>query len=125
MTSQLNVYTERLLSYWKLSLMRNLPGATHSVELIGNLCNDNIKMQAIVEDNYFKSLEFTAQNNCCISQSSAAILVEYFRGRTVKEALDFTDQDMLNLVGINIPGREGCVLLSLQCLRKICGPTKI
>jgi NifU-like protein involved in Fe-S cluster formation len=126
MTNQIELYTERLLSYWKLSLMRNLLDATYSVELIGSLCNDDIKMQAIIEDNCFKALEFTAQNCCCISQSSAAMLVEYFRGKTIEEVLIFTNQDMLNLVGIKVPPvREGCVLLSLECLRKICGQAKI
>lgn len=118
------MYTDKLLSYWDVSLMKTLTDYTHTFEYTSDLCGDYIRMDAIIENGVFKTLEFSV-SGCCISQCSAAMLVEYFRGRTVEEALAFTREDMLFLVGIKITRtREGCVLLGLQCLRKLCGQTK-
>lgn len=117
------IYTERLLKYWNPSLMSRLPNPTITETCVNNLCNDLVTIDAIIIDGQLQVLEFFAAG-CCISQCSAAILVEYFRGKTVEEVLAFTRENMLDLVGIKITkAREGCVLLSLDCLRKICGTT--
>jgi NifU-like protein involved in Fe-S cluster formation len=122
--SREDMYTAKLLSYWDLSLMKTLTDYTHTFEYTSDICGDYIRMDAIIESGVFKTLEFSV-SGCCISQCSAAMLVEYFRGRTVEEVLAFTQKDMLFLVGIKITrAREGCVLLGLQCLRKLCGQTK-
>jgi NifU-like protein involved in Fe-S cluster formation len=123
-TRREEIYTERLLKYWNPSLMSRLPNPPLTATCVNDLCNDLVTIDAIIENNCFKVLEFVA-HGCCISQCSTAMLIEYFRGKTVDEAQSFTRESMLDLVGIKItPAREGCVLLSLDCLRKICGQAK-
>lgn len=118
-------YTDRLLNYWKPELMHVLYTATHRAGAEGKVCNDIVEMSAIIEAGLFKRLEFFSMG-CCISQCSAAMLVEYFRGKTIEEAAQFSEKDMLDLVGIKITkAREGCVLVALDCLRNLCGSTKV
>jgi len=122
-TRREEIYTERLLKYWNPSLMSRIANAPLTATCVNDLCNDLVTIDAIIENKHFQVLEFVA-HGCCISQCSAAMLIEYFRGKSVDEALAFTRENMLDLVGIKITSaREGCVLLSLECLRKICGPT--
>jgi nitrogen fixation NifU-like protein len=123
-TRREEVYTERLLKYWNPSLMSRMANAPLTETCVNDLCNDLVTIDAVVEDGYFRELEFFA-TGCCISQCSAAILIEYFRGRQIDEVPVFTRENMLDLVGIKItPAREGCVLLALECLRKIYGQTQ-
>lgn len=123
-TRREEVYTERLLKYWNPSLMSRMADAPLTATCVNDLCNDLVTIDAIIEGGKFAVLEFFAMG-CCISQCSAAILIEYFRGRTVEEAKAFTRENMLDLVGIKVTkAREGCVLLALECLRKIYGQTE-
>jgi nitrogen fixation NifU-like protein len=92
---------------------------------MNEVCKDVIDIDAIVEANIIKQLEYCGRG-CCISQCSAAMLVEYFRGKSLDDIATFTNQKMFDLVGITIPeGREACVLLGLQCLRDIYGQAQV
>jgi len=122
---QENIYTERLLSYWEQALMKKLPNPTHTADFTSDICGDFVEMEAVIVDNRFESLEFFVRG-CCLSQCAAAMLVEHFRGKTVDDALAYTDDQMCKLAGIEIPKpRKGCVLLGLQCLRKLCGQAQV
>jgi nitrogen fixation NifU-like protein len=115
------IYTERLLQYFDPALARRIPTPSFTATCINDACNDIIDIDAIVDGGIFKQLEYCGRG-CCVSQCSAAMLVEYFKGKSVKSVAAFTDQNMFDLVGIQIPsGRKGCVLLGLQCLRNIYG----
>lgn len=119
-TRRVEIFTDHFLKYWNPSLMKRLPNSQLTETCVNELCNDLVTIDAEIEDNQFKVLEFFA-TGCCTSQCSAAMLIEYFRNKTVDEVLTFTDKDMLELVGIAVmKPRQGCVLLGLECLRKIC-----
>ena len=56
-------------------------------------------------------------SGCAISQASASLLSEHFVGKTVTEAQNFTTQNLLELLGIELtPARLKCALLSLETL---------
>ena len=58
-------------------------------------------------------------SGCAISQASTSLLSEYFVGKTVAEAQNFTTQNLLELLGIELtPARLKCALLSLETLHK-------
>jgi nitrogen fixation NifU-like protein len=118
------IYTERLLRYFDPSLSKRIANPSFTATYTNELCKDIVDIDAVVEDGYLKQLEYCGRG-CCISQCSAAMLVEYFRGKSLDDVQKFTDQDMFDLVGISIPdGRANCVLLGLQCLRYIYGQSQ-
>jgi nitrogen fixation NifU-like protein len=118
------IYTEHLLKYFDPALARRIPSPTFTESCMNDVCKDVIDIDAIVENGHLKQLEYCGRG-CCISQCSAAMLVEYFRGKSIDDVATFTNQKMFDLVGITIPeGREECVLLGLQCLRGIHGQTQ-
>ena len=113
-------FTARILEYWDVNLQSTMKNPTYIASADNATCGDQVGMQASIIDGVIKELHFIARG-CCISDSSAAILVEHFRGKTVKEALDFTRDQMLELVGAKIsPARHSCVTVSLTCLQALC-----
>jgi nitrogen fixation NifU-like protein len=82
------------------------------------LCGDRITMMLIVDgDGNVSDVAFSGRG-CAISQASASMLTDEVKGRPVSEVKDMTNQDILDLLGIEIsPARLKCALLSLSTLQ--------
>jgi nitrogen fixation NifU-like protein len=91
------------------------PDATYE----GNnpLCGDRITMMlALAEDGTVRDVAFSGRG-CAISQASASLLTDEVKGRQLSEVEALTNQDILDLLGIEIsPARLKCALLSLDTL---------
>lgn len=57
---------------------------------------------------------------CAISQASMSLLSETLAGKTLDEVLHLSAQDVLELLGLEEinPGREKCLLVGLQAVKK-------
>lgn len=86
------------------------------------LCGDRITMMLIVDgDGAVSDVAFSGRG-CAISQASASMLTDEIKGRPVSEIEDMTNQDILDLLGIEIsPARLKCALLSLDTLQHALG----
>ena len=86
------------------------------------LCGDRITMMLIVDDAGTVSDVAFSGRGCAISQASASMLTDEVKGRPVGEVEDMTNQDILELLGIEIsPARLKCALLSLETLQHALG----
>lgn len=83
------------------------------------LCGDRITMMlSIAEDGTIREVAFSGRG-CAISQASASLLTDEIRSRNVSEVEAMTNQDILDLLGIEIsPARLKCALLSLDTLQR-------
>lgn len=55
---------------------------------------------------------------CAICIASASLLTEYTKGKPIKELTDFSEEDMLSLLGVEVSEtRKKCALLALATLR--------
>jgi len=82
------------------------------------LCGDRITMMLIVDGEGNVSDVAFSGRGCAISQASASMLTDEVKGRPVSEVKDMTNQDILDLLGIEIsPARLKCALLSLSTLQ--------
>ena len=82
------------------------------------LCGDRITMMLSVDDSDNVSDIAFSGRGCAISQASASLLTDEIRGRSVAEVRAMTNQDILDLLGIEIsPARLKCALLSLDTLQ--------
>ena len=93
------------------------PDASH--EGHNPLCGDRITiMLAIDEGGTVSDVAFSGRG-CAISQASASMLTDEIRGRPLTEVRAFTNQDILDLLGIEIsPARLKCALLSIDTLHR-------
>ena len=82
------------------------------------LCGDRITMMLMVDaDGAVGDVAFSGRG-CAISQASASMLTDEIRGRPVIEVEAMTNQDILDLLGIEIsPARLKCALLSLDTVQ--------
>jgi len=93
------------------------PDAVH--EGHNPLCGDRITMMlAVDESGTISDVAFNGRG-CAISQASASMLTDEVRGRPLAEVEAMTNQDILDLLGIEIsPARLKCALLSLETMQR-------
>lgn len=91
------------------------PDAIH--EGSNPLCGDRITiMLALSDDGIVRDVAFSGRG-CAISQASASLLTDEVKGRSIGEVEAMTNQDILDLLGIEIsPARLRCALLSLDTI---------
>ena len=82
------------------------------------LCGDRITMMLIVDDAGAVADVAFSGRGCAISQASASLLTDEIKGLPVADVEAMTNQDILDLLGIEIsPARLKCALLSLTTLQ--------
>ena len=101
-------------------------------------CGDEIKLEAIVENNVIVDIAFSG-HGCAISQSSTSIMIDVLRGKSVEEAkkiigifirmikreeLSDEEKKMLHDAAIfenvaNMPARVKCAVLSWHTLENL------
>jgi nitrogen fixation NifU-like protein len=93
------------------------PDASH--EGHNPLCGDRITMMLTIDSaGKIGEVAFSGRG-CAISQASASMLTDEIKGRPLAEVEQMTNQDILDLLGIEIsPARLKCALLSLDTLQR-------
>ena len=82
------------------------------------LCGDHIRIELRVDENDVITDAVFDGRGCSISQASADLLVESVIGKSMEEAKNYTKDDILELLGIDLgPVRLKCALLSLKVLK--------
>jgi nitrogen fixation NifU-like protein len=82
------------------------------------LCGDRITIMLGIDGSGTVSDVAFSGRGCAISQASASLLTDEVKGRPVAEVEAMTNQDILDLLGIDIsPARLKCALLSLDTLQ--------
>jgi nitrogen fixation protein NifU and related proteins len=130
-----DLYRELILDHYRRPRNRGeLDRATQRVEGLNPVCGDEIKLDLLVGDGVIEDLAFRGQG-CSISQSSASMLTERLKGRTIEEAErviskframlmegaepDIELGDLEALEGVaKLPVRVKCALLSWNVLQE-------
>ncbi|SCW54307.1 nitrogen fixation protein NifU [Paenibacillus tianmuensis] len=104
-----------------------------SIDLNNPTCGDKIQLQMQVEDGKVKAAKFVGEG-CSISLSSASMMTEAVKGKTLEEALEMAEkfsglmkgepvefeyEELEALSGVNkFPARIKCATLAWNALRK-------
>ncbi|NEW07813.1 SUF system NifU family Fe-S cluster assembly protein [Paenibacillus sp. SYP-B3998] len=104
-----------------------------TIDLNNPTCGDKISLQMQVEDGIVKIAKFTGEG-CSISLSSASMMTDAVKGKTIEEALkmaesfsglmkgespEFEYEDIEALSGVSkFPARIKCATLAWNALRK-------
>ena len=94
-----------------------------SSEDINALCGDLVRIDLRLNGNTISDIRFSGQG-CAISLAAASLLTVRIRGCPVNEIHTFTDNDLLEMLGVPVSAsRQECALLGLRVLRHcIAGP---
>jgi nitrogen fixation NifU-like protein len=113
------LYQDHVLAHYEDPYHRGpCPHCTHTHEDDNPLCGDTVRIELEIDpQGVLREIYFDGEG-CCISQSSASMLVERFDGRSVEEVKRFTAKDMLDLFGVRLtPNRQKCCLLPWRVLQ--------
>ncbi len=107
------IYQEHILDHYEDPYHRGVcEDATHTHEDDNPLCGDVITVELQIDDHGRIRSAWFDGDGCCISQSSASMLMEQIEGKTVEEVKSFSAEDMLKLFGARLtPNRQKCCLL--------------
>jgi nitrogen fixation NifU-like protein len=112
-------YREVIIDRYKNPQFRgNLDPHDITFEDDNPLCGDHIQVTLRVgADSRVTEAAFDG-HGCAISQASADLLMEFAVGKSLDEIKQFTRDDLLELLGIDLgPVRLKCALLSLKVLK--------
>ncbi|MEK8126825.1 Fe-S cluster assembly sulfur transfer protein SufU [Paenibacillus filicis] len=129
-----DLYRRVIMDHYKNPRNRgSFEGDSVSIDLNNPTCGDKIQLQMQVEDGIVKAAKFTGEG-CSISLSSASMMTDAVRGKTLDEALNMADsfsslmkgeptefeyEDIEALSGVNkFPARIKCATLAWNALRK-------
>jgi len=114
-----DMYREFILDHYKSPRFHGvLDNADITYEDDNPLCGDVIRIDLRVnEDNRVVDAAFSGQG-CAISQASASMLMEEIQGKTLDEIKEYTRDDILEMLGIELgPVRLKCAMLALKVLK--------
>jgi nitrogen fixation NifU-like protein len=111
---------ERVLQNYKNPANAGNPSwvPTHTFKLANLSCGDEIEVFLLVKESKIIDFKFNAEG-CSISVASASLLSQKIIGMSIEEFQDFTLDNLIELVGIQLSNsRSKCVDLSLQAVKK-------
>jgi nitrogen fixation NifU-like protein len=116
-----DLYRDEILEHYRQPHnFGTLPSHDAVFEGSNPLCGDRITIQlALSDDGVVRDVAFQGRG-CAISQASASLLTDSIRGRSLPEVAALTNQDVLDLLGIEIsPARLKCAMLSHDSLQHV------
>ena len=116
------MYQEHILENYKDPMnFGTIDNPTNEKRELNPLCGDDITIRLIINENKVKEIKFTGRG-CAISMASASLLTEQVKGKTIKEILKLSQENIMELLMIPIsPGRMKCATLSLKALQEAVG----
>ena len=112
------IYREMILEHYKNPTNAGVvPDASVISKDYNSSCGDVIEIQIKFSDNVIEDIKFQGQG-CAISQSSTDILIDLVKDKNVQEIKDFTSEEFVRNLGIELsPLRLNCALLGLKTLK--------
>lgn len=129
-----DLYRRVIMDHYKNPRNRgSFEGESVSIDLNNPTCGDKIQLQMQIEDGKVKAAKFLGEG-CSISLSSASMMTDAVKGKSLEEALKMADnfsglmkgepaqfeyEDLEALSGVNkFPARIKCATLAWNALRK-------
>jgi len=113
-----NLYREELLEeYRNPRNFGKLQNSSAASKQLNPFCGDEIEVFVNFDNQTINDISFLGKG-CAISIASTSLLTDFAKGKTKKELTNFSDEDMLKLIGIEVSEtRKKCALLGLFVLR--------
>lgn len=113
------LYREQFMEIFKSNAnFGSMDAPTVSADQLNAVCGDKMSVQLKIEGNKVLDAKFTGVA-CAVSKTSASIITEEVKGKTVEELKKLTERDMLDLIKFDLTAsRQQCALLCYHALKK-------
>lgn len=114
-----NIYREELMEIYKNPKHRgNLDSPSAKTFAENPICGDEIQLQLKIEKGTIKKARFEGAA-CAVSIISSEKLLSFIEGKTIQEAKNLTQKDLLKILDINVSmSRLRCATLVLTALKE-------
>jgi nitrogen fixation NifU-like protein len=114
-----NIYREELMEIYKNPKHRgNLDSPSAKTFAENPICGDEIQLQLKIEKGIIKKARFEGAA-CAVSIISSEKLLSFIEGKTIQEAKNLTQKDLLKILDINVSmSRLRCATLVLTALKE-------
>lgn len=102
--------------YQKPRNVGEIEDADATIQLKNPTCGDQIQLQMRVENGKIKDAKFKGEG-CSISMSSASMMTEAVKGKSVEEALNLADRFSKMLLGENVETED---FDDIEALQGVC-----
>ncbi len=112
-----NLYKEEILEHYRdPQNFGEVTNATASSKQTNPLCGDDIAISLKSSGEKIEDIRFQGKG-CAISIAAASLLTEYVKGKELTQLTKFSENDMLQLLGVEISEtRKKCALLAYAVL---------
>jgi len=117
MTDQL--YRQEFMDIYKSGVnYGQMPDPTLTGDKVNSVCGDKMTLQLKLADDKVADAKFSGVS-CAVSKTSASILTEFIKGKTVKELQNLTEAQILELIKFDLTAsRQQCALLCYYALQE-------
>jgi nitrogen fixation NifU-like protein len=114
------MYQDNILDHYENPSHRGtLEHPTFEIRDFNPLCGDEVRIQALLNDEGCLAAVRFEGKGCVISLAAASMLMEEVQGKTLDEVKKMERQDMLALLGVPLTTmRVKCAMLPLRALGK-------
>lgn len=112
------MYTEKVIDHF--SNPRNVGeiADANAVGQVGNpVCGDIMKMYLKIENNVVVDAKFKTFG-CCAAIATSSISTELIKGRTIEQALQLTNKEVVDELGGLPPQKLHCSVLAEEAIKK-------
>ncbi len=114
-----SIYREQIIDLYENPLnFGRVEPADFVYEEDNPLCGDVIEISVRLDEEQRVVEVMWQGQGCAISQASASLLTDEVKGKTIEEVKEFSKEQLLDLLGIQLSmTRVKCALLSLKVLK--------
>lgn len=110
-------YSDKAIDYYMNKVNVGVIEGAEAVDSYTGLCGDSIRVYLKVEEGLIRDAKFQAIG-CAAAFTSGSALTEMAKGKTLKEASEITERDVVRYLG-ELPGPKlHCARLAVDALRK-------
>ncbi|MFS8130423.1 MAG: iron-sulfur cluster assembly scaffold protein [Candidatus Dojkabacteria bacterium] len=92
------------------------PSSTSSMQNL--TCGDEVTVYLKIKGDKLEQVAFKGEG-CSISIATASILSEEFKNKDVAEVLKYSENELIDLLGIELTtSRRNCALISLEAIKE-------
>jgi nitrogen fixation protein NifU and related proteins len=113
------IYREQFMEIFKSNAnFGQMDSPTVSADQMNSICGDKMTLQLKIVDDKVVDAKFTGVA-CAVSKTSASIITEEIKGKSLDDVKKLTEQDMLELIKFDLTAsRQQCALLCYHALKK-------
>jgi nitrogen fixation NifU-like protein len=110
-------YTEKVIDHYQNPRNMGELDDPDGVGVVGNpTCGDMMQIQIKVQDDRIEDVKFKTFG-CGAAIATTSVATELIKGKTVEEALQVTNRDVMEVLGGLPPVKVHCSLLAEQAIR--------